>query len=413
MIASVSQPAQQLILATALGLLVGLERLRAGKEAGIRTFSLTAMAGCLSQMAGQPWLAGVALALTGVTIWVTNSSALGKGSGAELTTSAALVVVSFAGILTGLGQVFVPVASVIIVLVLLAWKDEMVHLSTLLTREEVHAAIMLLLLGLVVLPVLPAGTVDPWHLVNLRTAWITVVLISGIGFVNYVLLRLFGARGITYAALLGGLVNSTATVADMTNYIRKGGEPFTQLAFRGIMLATLAMLLRNGLILALLAPGALLAGVIPVGLMLVVITVIAFRGMRTAVAAPLELSVRSPFSLGAALAFGAYFLTLTIIAGVAQPLFGNLGFYAVNAVGGLVSSSSASASAATLARQGAISNSVAGFGVVLASLASALGHLPLVLRVAAGTQLGRAVYRATALMLVAAVAGLAVSRLLV
>jgi hypothetical protein len=62
-------------------------------------------------------------------------------------------------------------------------------------------------------------------------------------------------------------------------------------------------------------------------------------------------------------------------------LLGDLGFYAVSLVGGLVSSASAVASAASLVTSGVASPTVAGTGAVLASIASAAVNLPLIARV--------------------------------
>lgn len=399
--------AERVGLATALGLVVGLERLRAGKEAGIRTFSLMALAGCLSQLAGQPLYGVLALALTGVVIAVTNVYAFVRGSEPELTTSAALTVMSFIGMLVGQGQVFAAVTSTIIVLLLLAWKDEMVVFSQHLTREEVHAAITLLLLGLVILPLLPARPVDPWQLVNLRRIWVMVVMISGIGFANYLLLRRYGARGIAYTGFLGGLVNSTATVAEMAGSVRREGGPPVDFAFPGVMLAKTAMYLRNGVILALFAPRALPAGLLPVGLMLLVSITLAIRGLRRVRVEPPRVQLQSPFALRAALEFGLYFLVLTVVGGMAQRMLGNTGFYAVSFLGGMVSSSTTTATAAILAAQGTISPSVAGLGVVLSSIGSAVALLPPVARAAHDTPLLRRAAAATALSTVAALVGLA------
>lgn len=403
------EAAERIALATALGLVVGLERLRAGKEAGIRTFSLTAMAGCLSQLTGQPVYGILALALTGIVIAVTNAHALSRGQGPELTTSAALTVTSFAGILVGQGQLFAAVMSTIVVLLLLAWKDEMVGFSRHLTREEVHAAITLLLLGLVILPLLPPRPVDPWGILHPRQVWIMVVLISGIGFGNYVLLRRYGTRGIAYVGFLGGLVNSTATVAELTASVRREGGPPPDYAFPGIMLAKTAMYLRNGIILGLFAPEALPVGLLPVGLMLAVSVTLAVRGLRRTAAEPPEVHLQSPFSLRAALEFGLYFLALTVLAGAAQRVLGNTGFYAVSFLGGMVSSSTTTATAAALARQGAVPTAVAGLGVILSSIGSAVALLPPVARAARGTPLFRRAAGATALTSAAAVAGLALN----
>ncbi|MCE3249728.1 MAG: hypothetical protein K0R41_3553, partial [Geminicoccaceae bacterium] len=93
------------------------------------------------------------------------------------------------------------------------------------------------------------------------------------------------------------------------------------------------------------------------------------------------LRLSSPFSLGSALRFGLIFLILEVAGTVAQRLLGDLGFYAVSLVGGLVSSASAVASAASLVTHGVASPSVAGTGAVLASIASAAVNLPLIARI--------------------------------
>jgi uncharacterized membrane protein (DUF4010 family) len=75
------------------------------------------------------------------------------------------------------------------------------------------------------------------------------------------------------------------------------------------------------------------------------------------------------------------FLLLQIVGTLAQRQLGDLGFYGVSIVAGLVSSASGVAAAAALATHGTITIQVAGTGAVLASLASALVNLPLVARV--------------------------------
>lgn len=79
-----------------------------------------------------------------------------------------------------------------------------------------------MLLGLitfVIYPVLPDYTVDLWRLINPRQAWLTIVVFAALGFVNYVLLKLYSSRSLYYSASLGGLVNSTATIAELSGYL--------------------------------------------------------------------------------------------------------------------------------------------------------------------------------------------------
>ena len=101
-----------------------------------------------------------------------------------------------------------------------------------------------------------------------RAAWITVILIAALGFTNYVLLKLYGARGIEFTGFLGGLVNSTVTVAELTERARNNAANFTNVAYRGVIFATTAMLVRNGVILGLLAPLALINAATALALMI-------------------------------------------------------------------------------------------------------------------------------------------------
>src|SRR3954464_12695361 len=87
----------RLALALAVGLFVGLERERRGKEAGLRTFGFAALLGGMGGLLGEAY-ALVSLALMGVLVVLLNWQAIRADEGAELTTSAALLVTGFAGV---------------------------------------------------------------------------------------------------------------------------------------------------------------------------------------------------------------------------------------------------------------------------------------------------------------------------
>jgi uncharacterized membrane protein (DUF4010 family) len=109
---------------------------------------------------------------------------------------------------------------------------------------------------------------------------------------------------------------------------------------------------------------------------------VAWGGARGRPGDGTALRLQSPFTLAAALRFGLLFLALDVSGNLAQRALGSAGFYAVSLAGGLVSSASAVAAAATLAGRGALPPAVAGAGAVLASLTSVLVNLPLVARTA-------------------------------
>ena len=402
---------QRLALALALGLFVGIEREHRKKEAGLRTFGFVAVLGGLGGVAGASF-GLMALGLVGVLVVLLNWDTIRTDGKAELTTSAALLVMAFTGLLAGLGHKFTPIALSVCVAALLAWKQPLAGFSRALTDAELRSAIMLAILAFVVYPVLPQGSVDPWNLIVPRTAWVTVILIAAFGFVNYILLKVYGDRGLVLSGLFGGFVNSKVASAELaTRSHEAGDESLEDSAYRGIVLSNGSMLVRNVVIIGVFAPAAILAMSLPMALMLIGITVAVFipktsvlngftkkppaqPTMATAITAKQpqdQSSFQSPFSIKSALKFGIVFLVLQIVSTLALRELGQGGLYAVALIGGLVSSASAVASIATLVAQGEITHAVAALGVVIASVSSIIVCIPFVSRFGDSTVLTRRV----------------------
>lgn len=387
----------RLALALAIGLFVGVERERRGKEAGSRTFAFAALLGAIGGLVGSPF-AALTLGLLGVLVILLNAETIRTGEGAEITTSAALLITGFAGILAGQGHTFTPTVLGVVTAALLAWKEPLTGFSRALTESELRSAVLLAILTFVIYPVLPDGSVDPWRLIEPRSAWVTVILIAALGFLNYILLKIYGARGIELTGFLGGLVNSTVTVTELAHRAQASSQQLLEATYRGVLMATAAMLLRNGFILGFFAPAALLQSLAAFVLMLMGAAAVAFlpswrafagsTGSPSAIEAPLT-TLESPFALTATLKFGVIFLTLQVLGALAVRTLGPTAFYAVSVVGGLVSSASAVASAAVLASAGTLPPQSAGLGAVVASLSSALVNLPVVARVGGDTALTR------------------------
>ncbi|HTS59072.1 MAG TPA: DUF4010 domain-containing protein [Terriglobales bacterium] len=401
--------AGKVALSLAVGLLVGLEREWAQKDLGVRTFTIACLFGMLSSLLG----AGYGLmSLVGAFLLIVfvNVRSLLNDRTLEITTSSALMVTTVLGILIGQGHLFTPVASAILVTMLLAWKAELRKFAGGLTLAEIRSAVLIGLLGFVIYPVLPDRFVDRWSLLNPREAWVVIVVLAGIGFVNYVLLRAYGARGIYYTALLGGLVNSTATVAEMCPWLAQGNEDLMEMAVAVVLLTNVAMFLRNLAILALFSPKALTRALWPLLAMAVVSAAISWNRYRRNASLPTELKISSPLSWARISKFGALFLLIQIAGDLAQRHLGELGFLALSVVGGLVSSASTTAAAALLVSRGQLTTAIGGTSVVLCSLSSALVDLPLVYQ---ETRRNTSVIRSVAIasLLVAAVGliGLAVT----
>lgn len=400
------QTMQRLALALAIGFFVGLERERRGKDAGVRTFAFAGLLGCLGGLQGGAF-APVSLALVGLLVVLLSIHAMRAGHGSELTTSAALMVVGFTGLLCGEGHTLTPAALGVLSAALLAWKESFAGWSLGLTEAELRSAILLGILAFVIYPALPEGAVDHWHIIEPRSAWVTVLLIAAIGFANYILLKVLGAAAVELTGFFGGLVNSTVTVAALAERVQETHD-LAGPAYRGILLATIAMILRNAVLLALLAPRALVPAVPAFLLMLITggaLVAFARTGKPSDSTSQAKLPLQSPFSLMSALKFGLLFLGLNVAGTLAQRLFGQFGFYIVSLLGGLVSSASSVASAGALAKTGTLSYAVAGRGAVIASLASTLVDLPVVARVARERRLTRKTAMALGLIVAVGIAG--------
>lgn len=373
----------RLALALSLGLLIGLERERRGKEAGLRTFGFVALLGALGGSLGQEY-ALLCLALTGMLIVFLNLHAMRTENGTELTTSAAMLITCFAGILCGQGHRLAPAATMVMTTALLAWKQPLAGFSMGLSENELRSSLLLAILAIVIYPALPASAIGPWNLIEPRTAWLTVLLIAGIGFVNYILWKLYSTRGIELAGFLGGLVNSSVTVSELAERVSETQGRLAQAAYRSILLATAAMIVRNAGLLAILAPLAFMAALGAHVLMLLVSAAFIFASWHSkARLAPEDIpdvNLELPFSLWGALKYGVIFLALHVVGMLAQKFAGESGFYVVSFLGGLISSASAVAAAASLATSGALAADTAATGAVIASLTSVIVNLPFILR---------------------------------
>jgi uncharacterized membrane protein (DUF4010 family) len=400
----------RLALALGTGAFVGLEREHRGK-AGARTFTFASLIGCLEGFLGNSF-ALLAITLIGLFVCFLNIREWSQHQNLNLTTSAALIIVGFCGVLCGKGHTFTPVATAVITAALLAWKQPITGFATGLSDIELRSAILLAILSFIVYPVLPAHPVGPYQVIQLQETWATILLIAALGFVNYVLWKIYGPRSIDITSFLGGLVNSTAAVAELSSRVRQAGEGFLKLAYRGVVLATGAMLLRNSLILAILALQSFAYSLVPMLFMLVTALLSLRFGARKVSGAtnepPPDLKLEQPFSLKAALKFGLIFLILNVAGVLAHRSLGVYGFYAISVAGGLISSASAVAAAGTAAAHHEVSFSVAANGAVFASLTSVLINIPLVARAGGQPGLTKALARTLLIVIASGILGVLV-----
>jgi uncharacterized membrane protein (DUF4010 family) len=388
--------ATKLALALGVGLLIGLEREWSQKDAGVRTFAITALLGTLTALSST-WSVLLAFGSVALLVVLMNAQRISKGNSLEITTAVTLLATLMLGVLIGQGHYFTATSAAILMTLLLSFKAGFSAFAGTLQLEEIRSAVLIGLLTFVIYPLMPTHAIDPWHLLEPREAWAIVVVIAGLGFFNYVMLRLFGTRGVYYAAFLGGLVNSTAAAAELSGAFSTLEDEALPPA--ALLLTSAAMFIRNLAILAIFAVAAVPAALPALGGMALITIPFVWWGWRTDRLIGRSLRLASPLSLVRVIKFAALFVLMSGAGTLGQRYLGNAGFLAFSLLGGLVSSASTTATAAALTANGTVPPPIGAAAVVITSIVSALITLPVVYRLNPKTALGGLV-AASALMTV-------------
>jgi len=331
------------VVALAIGLLMGLERERnPAAKAGLRTFALTALLGVLAAHLGTVleaiWLIPMGLLLVGAMMIAAYLRAPQQPDGDPGTTTVAALMLCYGlGVLVWHNEIQLAVMLGIAATMLLYFKPELRGLSQHMSRRDLLSILQFAVLALIVLPLLPNRNYGPYGALNPHQIWWMVVLIAGVGLAGYAALRLIGQqRGAVMLGLLGGLVSSTATTLSFSRHARASRE-IMPVAVTVIVLANLVVLVRIGVLAAVLAPGVLVQ-LLPVLLGGLIIgglgAAYGVRRLRPQGELPV-LAMGNPTELRPALGFGLlYGLVLLAAAGLSDWL-GNRGLYAVALVSGL------------------------------------------------------------------------------
>ena len=374
------QIALRLAVAALIGMLIGFERESSHKGVGIRTFSLASLMGMICALLGQAFALEAFGVITVLTLAISMKPST-RGRQLGLTTAIALVSTVVLGMLIGFGRpVWIPASAAIIITMILSLSEQFQRITGGVSATELRSAVLLGLIGFVIYPALPNHAIDRYSLLNPREAWITVIAVAAIGFLNYVLLRLYSRRGLYYAAILGGLVNSTATIAELATWLRSDEFDPLNTGITLSLLTIMAMFVRNFVVLGLFSGRSAKVAAAPLLLMSGVTVLAVWRLRPRGEPTPAELQLDSPVSLGKVLRFAALFLVIQISGTLAQRFLGGFGFLAIALLGGAVSSASTAAAAAHLAAHGELTPNLAATGAVLSSITSALVNIPVLQR---------------------------------
>jgi uncharacterized membrane protein (DUF4010 family) len=351
-------PLLNMLVAVGGGLLIGLERERTKQEraplaaAGLRTFTITALAGAVSvECGGSALLAlttGVIALFAAASYWRTREKDPG------LTTEVALVLTVLIG---GLAMQSPGAAGgvAVVTALLLAGRERLHYFAgSVLTEEEVRSALILGAAVIVVLPLLPNAQVGPFGALNPRSVWRLVVLVLLIGAAGHVATRLLGPRfGLPISGLASGFVSSSATIGAMGSLASKSPEVMGAAA-AGAVLSTVATVIQLAAVigatsepaLAVMAAPLICAGVAAGGYGLV-FTLAALRqkGAESG-------TVGEALSLKTALLFALTLSVVLLASAALKHWFGETGAIVAAALAGFVDTHASAISIASLVATG-------------------------------------------------------------
>lgn len=384
------------VVAAGVGALVGMEREHHRGDdvvvAGIRTFPLVSLFGFLLAYLGANASsigadAGSLGALAAIGLPIVGALAVGLLvvryliGAPGLTTPFALLLTYISGMLVGYGLLFEAIVVSVATTFLLVSKRRLHRFASILDDAELISALEFITIAFVLYPLTLQLAFPPQfdilnqgRALDVSNLFLIVVFVSSISFVSFLLIRSKGAAlGMKVSGLLGGLVSSEAATISLSNLAKKNRD-LVPMAVAGIVMANATMFVRDLAVCAFSDPSFATATIL--ALPMIVLSAFGFAMGLTVKTKPVseKLEIESPFSVGAALRFGAIFVAISALDVGLQHVLGS-GAVLLIALGGFASSAAVVASVSTLAFVGTIDPWTAAITAVLATAIASANKL--------------------------------------
>lgn len=340
----------RLSVALAIGLMIGIERgwaARAEAEgertAGLRTFTLSGLLGGVMgalahALPGGATMLGLVFAAFAVVVALFRYREMVHEKTFGATTLVAAYLTFALGALAVLSDPAVAAAAGVAATALLALKQALHAWVGRLTWEELRAALVLLAMTLILLPLLPNREMGPYGAFNPYELWLMTILIAGVSAAGYVAMKWSGAgHGIALSGIAGGFVSSTAVTVSFAELAREQPERRAEL-IGGALLANATMMARILILVGSINPVLLrwlLEPLLAAGLATVVVAGWYFYRSEVRDGSDAPLNLRNPFELGTVLKFGVLLAVVMGLARVLTALLGREGAFGLAAVSGI------------------------------------------------------------------------------
>jgi uncharacterized membrane protein (DUF4010 family) len=200
---------------------------------------------------------------------------------------------------------------------------------------ELRGALILLVMTVVLLPVLPDRTVDPWNALNPHEIWLMTVLVGVVCYAGYAAVRLTGPnRGLLFGGLAGGLATSTTVTWTFARMAKR--DPSLRAAvLAAILAAWVVSLLRMTGIAVAVAPPLLQPLAAPIGAAVAFLLMAALAAYYFAGRSPAHsLTLQDPLELSLMLRFCGLLAVIMLLSKLATAQQG--GTLALGGLSGLL-----------------------------------------------------------------------------
>lgn len=249
-----------------------------------------------------------------------------------------MIVYSF-GPLISLYPLWLASLIFVIVIFLLNAKNKFLSFNLKINIYELETLGKMILLSAVVLPLLPKDSNIPYLGISFYKIWLTVVVISTISYVSYLIQKyIFPSKGMLLTGILGGLYSSTATTVVLSK--KSESTQDSNIFTASIVGATLMMYLRLAVIVAIFNMEVFQIVLYPFLAFSIACLIIVFIYYKKAsnVTSNLEIKDSNPLELGTAFLFAFLFIVTMMITNFVVDNFGTTGLNVLSLIIGATDS---------------------------------------------------------------------------
>lgn len=375
-----------IVVSACLGALVGLIRQwidqsgnpdRAADFGGVRTYTLWALLGCVGAHLTSEYSTGilpVLLAVIAVHLTASHVRSAGNGAAPGSTTFAASLLTCLIGALVQWGFTEPAIVLAGLTAVVIGLKQTIHAWTRTISGGDIRAMLQFVAITGVILPLVPNQNYGPFDAFNPYSIWLMVVLISGLGFVGYLMMRfLGGSAGITATGLLGGIASSTATTLAFSR--RSKDEPALSARYAvAVVLACTIMLARILVVVGVVNRELALSLLVPFGLMalpglIYAVTVLVLGKDDSTVSPP---ALHNPLSLSVSIKFAAIYAAVAFLVKAATSLQLQSSLLPLSFVSGLTDLDAIALLMANNRNEGTVLPLLATQAVIVAAIANSL-----------------------------------------